>query len=918
MIVLRRSHSSVRSVPRTIKINGAQTKVLSSPTEYLQSILTLIASARTDIVLSALYFGTGAPEQRIITEIERALSDENRPNLKCTFILDHSRAQRTPSSLMEKSSLDFLSPLMKMYGKRMKVLLYRMPQHFGFFNSFIPGQLSEILGVYHCKFCIFDKTVILTGANLSAEYLTNRQDRYILVGHSVSSEEPSKMEHSSRDCSQSNLLSFLLSFVQIIDPYCCRVELNVATSEIQVDKKSSKSISVGRSADSVENKTAARLIINEPMIQDSLSQNILGESIMELLSDSRRGTSVPSSSHSGSLSTAQSRSDFHSDSTFDSCTTVTSLRPLVQHYSCGVLNESEQLFNLFFPSVVDKSVMNPLSVSNKLFDMDTPITGLNPPVNSILKNDSISPTLPSANDISLITDISVIRSDVFTQADVNENARNNFNIKNIHRNKSSPSNDYNMDSRHTYGNNYNWNKIVIASPYPSFLSKFTSSLLSVSNLSVSTVPVSCYSTCEKMSKNNIKSETKPSLEFTEGFEIESKIEINAYSHIPPRVLSENIQTKRPEIQKIELNRKMINAHDVNIGNDVNNDLHDNTNNDINNYMKSVLNNDMNNNKIDNIDNGSINKSININDNNTNIDGIHNYYNQIKKDIVNNSKCIDMKIIISSDQSHGFSNGGGFKKLIPKMHSHALQNVLLQSLRCLDKRQKIEKFIDINEKSKIMIDSGTNIIDTFKDDSFGKKEICSDMQTKETSFFSHEDATKKRDLYDNITVCPYYRKDWTFHAKGIWLFANFSDHDNNLFSAVGSSDDINLTSAVTAPAPPLTSTSTSKNVPITRCIKNDIKIHPPVKNVLSSNIPLVATYIGSSNFGERSYGRDFELGFVLHSNCPLLANKLSEECARLEEHSSEMTMSVKEYASKAEGKGTEWYIPILTKMLRTFL
>lgn len=36
-------------------------------------------------------------------------------------------------------------------------------------------------GLQHCKIYIFDDSVIISGANLSNDYFTNRQDRYILV-----------------------------------------------------------------------------------------------------------------------------------------------------------------------------------------------------------------------------------------------------------------------------------------------------------------------------------------------------------------------------------------------------------------------------------------------------------------------------------------------------------------------------------------------------------------------------------------------------------------------------------------------------------------------------------------------------------------------------------------------------------------
>lgn len=41
--------------------------------------------------------------------------------------------------------------------------------------------LVEVLGVYHVKYIIVDDTLILTGANLSEEYYTTREDRYVVL-----------------------------------------------------------------------------------------------------------------------------------------------------------------------------------------------------------------------------------------------------------------------------------------------------------------------------------------------------------------------------------------------------------------------------------------------------------------------------------------------------------------------------------------------------------------------------------------------------------------------------------------------------------------------------------------------------------------------------------------------------------------
>ena len=51
------------------------------------------------------------------------------------------------------------------------------------YRRYIPFQLNEIGELYHCKLNVFDKQVILTGANLSHDYYTNRQDRYLLVNN---------------------------------------------------------------------------------------------------------------------------------------------------------------------------------------------------------------------------------------------------------------------------------------------------------------------------------------------------------------------------------------------------------------------------------------------------------------------------------------------------------------------------------------------------------------------------------------------------------------------------------------------------------------------------------------------------------------------------------------------------------------
>lgn len=43
------------------------------------------------------------------------------------------------------------------------------------------GPLREIFGVHHIKAHVFDSNIMITGANLSEDYFTDRQDRCYVI-----------------------------------------------------------------------------------------------------------------------------------------------------------------------------------------------------------------------------------------------------------------------------------------------------------------------------------------------------------------------------------------------------------------------------------------------------------------------------------------------------------------------------------------------------------------------------------------------------------------------------------------------------------------------------------------------------------------------------------------------------------------
>jgi len=152
-------------------------EILLSPKQFFDSIIELIRLSSDRIIFSALYFGTKYEHEcLILQEIESALL--SKPNMKVSMIFDYSRATRpgnnTLFTLMQKKAI---------YKDRFFVYLYRMPQ-LDDLKVTPPSPLDEVLSVYHCKYLVFDENVILTGANLSEEYFTRRQDRYFLLKNS--------------------------------------------------------------------------------------------------------------------------------------------------------------------------------------------------------------------------------------------------------------------------------------------------------------------------------------------------------------------------------------------------------------------------------------------------------------------------------------------------------------------------------------------------------------------------------------------------------------------------------------------------------------------------------------------------------------------------------------------------------------
>jgi CDP-diacylglycerol--glycerol-3-phosphate 3-phosphatidyltransferase len=172
----RKMAKGFSQLPR-FKVNPSFLKFLGGPSEFYDTLCTKAASANFRITLCSLYLGTDTLERSLIQGISDRLSKKG--DIKATFLFDALRGTRGKDS----SSLSMLHPLLTSFPNQVNVFMYRTHLSRGL-KTIVPPRWNETLGVQHMKVYIFDDDIIISGANLSSSYFTNRMDRYLLVENS--------------------------------------------------------------------------------------------------------------------------------------------------------------------------------------------------------------------------------------------------------------------------------------------------------------------------------------------------------------------------------------------------------------------------------------------------------------------------------------------------------------------------------------------------------------------------------------------------------------------------------------------------------------------------------------------------------------------------------------------------------------
>ncbi|XP_064089434.1 CDP-diacylglycerol--glycerol-3-phosphate 3-phosphatidyltransferase, mitochondrial-like isoform X2 [Macrobrachium nipponense] len=203
-------------------INGSKVRVITEPNEFYSELISKASKARNRISLSSLYLGTGKLEENLVsTLLNRAAECQD---LKIHWLLDFTRGSRgvhnsrtmlqpliashpqtcsktttrlstplhtskpthsqhmsTPKALTQQVHTTAVSLASVFYATHPQVSLYHTPNLRGFLKWLIPQRWNEVIGLQHMKLYVFDDSLIMSGANLSNDYFTNRQDRYVAI-----------------------------------------------------------------------------------------------------------------------------------------------------------------------------------------------------------------------------------------------------------------------------------------------------------------------------------------------------------------------------------------------------------------------------------------------------------------------------------------------------------------------------------------------------------------------------------------------------------------------------------------------------------------------------------------------------------------------------------------------------------------
>ncbi|EFO90784.1 CRE-PGS-1 protein [Caenorhabditis remanei] len=154
-----------------IPIDAENLEIIETPSLFYEKLLELTSKTERRLALSSLYLGEGELEKNLVKKIRERME---QIDIEVTILLDLLRGTRKSSE--GESSVTVLKPI----ADKAKIFLYHTPELNGLVKRILPQRADEIIGLQHMKLYIFDDNVLISGANLSDSYFTDRTDRWFL------------------------------------------------------------------------------------------------------------------------------------------------------------------------------------------------------------------------------------------------------------------------------------------------------------------------------------------------------------------------------------------------------------------------------------------------------------------------------------------------------------------------------------------------------------------------------------------------------------------------------------------------------------------------------------------------------------------------------------------------------------------
>lgn len=160
---------------KNLVVSSADIEVFSTPKQYKQQLLSLIANARHRIYITTLYLQDDEAGREILHALYKAKA--NIPALDIRIFVDFHRGQR--GLIGEKESLGNRALYLE--------LAQQYPQEIAIYG--IGVKRKELFGVLHLKGMVFDNVIFYTGASINDIYMQQgrryRLDRYYQIHSSA-------------------------------------------------------------------------------------------------------------------------------------------------------------------------------------------------------------------------------------------------------------------------------------------------------------------------------------------------------------------------------------------------------------------------------------------------------------------------------------------------------------------------------------------------------------------------------------------------------------------------------------------------------------------------------------------------------------------------------------------------------------